>query len=83
MHATFDLNGSLFICSNSPPVYNWDFFPAISNFIECESEIELERLFIKLSESGNLKMPLNNYGFNQRFGWVIDQFGISWHLNLQ
>lgn len=83
MHATFDLNGSLFMCSDSPPIHDWDFTPAVSNFIECENENELEELFSKLSKNGNVTMPLNNYGFSQKFGWVIDQFGISWQLNLQ
>ena len=82
MHATFELNGSQFMCSDSPPVHNWDFTPAVSNFIDCENESELERLFSKLSEKGNVTMPLNNYGFSQKFGWVIDQFGVSWQLNL-
>lgn len=82
MHATFELNGSPFMCSDSPPVHNWGFTPAVSNFIECENESELEELFSKLSENGEVTMPLNNYGFSQRFGWVIDQFGISWQLNL-
>lgn len=82
MHATFDLNGSLFMCSDSPPVHKWDFSPAVSNYIECKSESELGKLFSKLSENGNVMMPLNNYGFSQKFGWVVDQFGVSWQLNL-
>lgn len=83
MHATFDLNGKLFMCSDSPPVHEWDFSPAVSNFVDCENEGELERLFSKLSENGEVTMPLNNYGFSQKFGWVIDQFGVSWQLNLK
>ena len=82
MHATFDLNGNLFMCSDSPPIHEWDFSPAVSNFIECENEQEQDRLFSKLSENGIVTMPLNNYGFSKRFGWVIDQFGVSWQLNL-
>lgn len=82
MHATFDLNGSLFMCSDSPPVHDWGFSPAVSNFIDCETESELEKLFSKLSENGTVTMPLNNYGFSKKFGWVIDQFGVSWQLNL-
>jgi len=83
MHATFDLNGKRFMCSDSPPIHDWDFSPAVSNFIECDNERELERLFSKLSEKGSVTMPLNDYGFSKKFGWVIDQFGISWQLNLK
>ena len=83
MSATFNLNGNLFMCSDSPPIHDWDFSPAVSNFVECENESELERLFSKLSKNGTVTMPLNNYGFSQKFGWVIDQFGVSWQLNLK
>ncbi|GGI55767.1 VOC family protein [Winogradskyella haliclonae] len=83
MHATFIIDGNLFMCSDSPPIHDWDFSPAVSNYIECEDENELEQLFSKLSENGNVTMPLNNYGFSQKFGWVIDKFGVSWQLNLK
>jgi len=83
MQATFRLNGKLFMCSDSPPVHEWDFTPAVSNFVECQDESELERLFTRLSEDGQVTMPLGNYGFSQKFGWVVDRFGISWQLNLQ
>jgi predicted 3-demethylubiquinone-9 3-methyltransferase (glyoxalase superfamily) len=83
MQATFELNGNLFMCSDSPPVHDWDFTPAVSNYIECDNEGEIETLFSKLSESGKVTMPLNNYGFSKKFAWVIDKFGVSWQLNLQ
>jgi len=83
MHATFILNGKLFMSSDSPSIHDWGFTPAVSNYVECEDESELERLFTKLSENGNVMMPLNNYGFSQKFGFVEDQFGVSWQLNLQ
>lgn len=83
MHATFSLNGKLFMCSDSPPIHEWDFTPAVSNYVECENDSEIELLFSKLSENGEVTMPLGNYGFSQQFGWVIDQFGVSWQLNLK
>lgn len=83
MMAVFELNGQKFMCSDSPPIHNWDFTPAVSNFVECKNEEQLQRLFSKLSESGNVTMPIDNYGFSQKFAWVIDQFGVSWQLNLQ
>jgi predicted 3-demethylubiquinone-9 3-methyltransferase (glyoxalase superfamily) len=42
----------------------------------------LERVFAILSEGGEVLMPLDNYGFSQKFGWVNDRFGVSWQLNL-
>lgn len=83
MQATFELDGNLFMCSDSPAVHDWDFSPAVSSYLECDDEAEMERLFSKLSKNGNVTMPLNNYGFSQKFGWVIDQFGVSWQLNLE
>lgn len=83
MHATFNLNGKQFMCSDSPPIHDWGFTPAVSNYVECEDESELEKLFTKLSENGKVMMPLNNYGFSQKFGFVEDRFGVSWQLNLQ
>lgn len=83
MHATFILNGKQFMCSDSPAIHDWGFTPAVSNFVECEDENELKILFAKLSENGKIMMPLNNYSFSQKFGFVEDQFGISWQLSLQ
>ncbi|MEO0570292.1 MAG: VOC family protein [Bacteroidota bacterium] len=83
MHATFQLNGSLYMCSDSPPIHEWDFTPGVSNFVDCSDDTELEFLFGKLAENGKVLMPLNNYGFSQKFGFVTDQFGVSWQLNLQ
>ncbi|MBT8232094.1 MAG: VOC family protein [Bacteroidia bacterium] len=83
MHAIFRLNGKLFMCSDSPPIHAWGFTPAVSNFVECVDENQLEQLFTKLSENGKVMMPIDNYGFSQKFGFVEDQFGVSWQLNLE
>lgn len=82
MKATFELNGKEFICSDSFIKHDWNFTPAISNWVECKDENELKTLFSKLQENGYVMMPLDNYGFSQKFGWIADQFGISWQLNL-
>lgn len=82
MKAAFELNGKQFICSDSFIKHNWTFTPAISNWVDCKNESEMKTLFSKLGENGHIMMPLDNYGFSQKFGWVADQFGISWQLNL-
>ncbi|MGX5817717.1 VOC family protein [Chitinophaga lutea] len=83
MMARFELNGKQFMCSDSFVKHQWTFTPAISNWVECKDEAEQSALFSKLSENGFVMMPLNNYGFSRRFGWVADRFGISWQVNLQ
>jgi uncharacterized glyoxalase superfamily protein PhnB len=54
----------------------------MSLFVNCTSDAELEQAFEQLSAGGEVLMPLDNYGFSQRFGWVNDRFGVSWQLNL-
>ena len=80
--AKFELNGSQFMCSDSPIKHEWDFTPGVSIFVECKSEDEIETLFAKLSDNGQVFMPLDNYGFSPKFGFVEDRFGVSWQLIL-
>ena len=62
--------------------HDFTFTPAMSLFVDCADETELDRLFEKLSVGGKVMMPPNNYGFSARFAWVADRFGVSWQLNL-
>ena len=65
-----------------PSITQWGFTPAISLWIDCDDNDELERLFDRLSEGGQVFMPLDDYGFSARFGWVGDPHGVTWQLNL-
>lgn len=80
--ATFRLAGTDFSCSDSPIDHEWGFTPAVSLWVDCENGAELERLFERLGDGGQVYMPLDNYGFSTRFGWVGDRFGVTWQLNL-
>ena len=80
--AWFTLAGREFQCIDSPIAHGFTFTPSISLFVECESETELERAFAQLADGGQVLMPLDNYGFSTKVGWVNDRFGVSWQLNL-
>jgi predicted 3-demethylubiquinone-9 3-methyltransferase (glyoxalase superfamily) len=80
--AVFTLCGREFMCSDSPIKHGFSFTPSSSTFVEFDSVAELERTFGILSENGQVLMPLGNYGFSERFGWLNDRFGVSWQLNL-
>lgn len=79
--AVFTLCGREFMCSDSPIKHGFTFTPSSSTFVEFDSVEELERVFGILSDGGQILMPLNSYGFSERFGWVNDRFGVSWQLN--
>jgi predicted 3-demethylubiquinone-9 3-methyltransferase (glyoxalase superfamily) len=80
--AVFTLCGREFMCSDSPIKHGFAFTPSSSIFVDFDSDAELERVFGILKDGGQVLMPLNNYGFSKRFGWLSDRFGVSWQLNL-
>ncbi|MEV7723595.1 VOC family protein [Streptomyces sp. NPDC087917] len=82
LRATFSLAGQRFMCIDSHVEHAFGFTPAVSLFVECDTEGELDRLYGALAEQGQELMPLGDYGFSARFGWVNDRFGVSWQLNL-
>jgi predicted 3-demethylubiquinone-9 3-methyltransferase (glyoxalase superfamily) len=81
-HATFKLAGQELMCIDSPAHHEFGFTPAMSLFVQCDSAEELDRLYGALAKDGQELMPLGDYGFSRRFGWVNDRFGVSWQLNL-
>ena len=80
--ATFTLAGQTIMCIDSPAKHAFTFTPSFPFFVDLETNEELERIAAILGKDGAVMMPLDNYGFSQRFGWIADQFGVSWQLNL-
>jgi len=80
--AIFTLCGREFMCSDSPVEHAFSFTPSSSTFVDFDSASELDRAFDSLSNGGQTLMPLGDYGFSKRFGWLVDRFGVSWQLNL-
>ncbi|MEM9090628.1 MAG: VOC family protein [Cyanobacteria bacterium P01_F01_bin.53] len=80
--ADFIVGGQPVICIDSPIQHDFSFTPAMSLFVECEDEEDLQNAFEQLSSGGRVLMPLDNYGFSRQFGWLNDRFGVSWQLNL-
>ncbi|NGQ96839.1 VOC family protein [Brevibacillus sp. SYP-B805] len=81
-HALFSLKGEQFMCIDSSVKHEFTFTPAISLYVTCDTEEEIDRLFAALSEDGTVLMPLAAYPFSEKFGWVADKYGVSWQLNL-
>ena len=68
MSATFQLDGQEFFALNGGPQFT--FTPAISFFVNCETQAEVDDLWEKLSAGGE----------KQRCGWLKDKYGVSWQI---
>jgi len=80
MTLEFEIEGQKFMGLNGGPIFQIN--PSISFYVSCDSEAEVEARFNKLSQGGQVLMPLNTYPFSKKYGWVSDKFGVSWQLNL-
>ena len=68
MSATFQLQGQEFIALNGGPQFK--FTPAISFFVRCQTQDEVDELWEKLSAGGR----------KDRCGWLTDKYGLSWQI---
>ena len=80
--ASFSLDGQEFMAMDSAAGHEFTFTPAMSIFVRCDTESEIDDLFAGLSEGGKVFMPLTQYPFAEKFAWVGDRFGVSWQLSL-
>jgi predicted 3-demethylubiquinone-9 3-methyltransferase (glyoxalase superfamily) len=64
----FELEGQEFLVLNGGPQF--PFTPAVSFFINCETQQEVDDLWEKLSEGGE----------KGRCGWLKDKYGLSWQV---
>jgi predicted 3-demethylubiquinone-9 3-methyltransferase (glyoxalase superfamily) len=68
MGVTFELEGQEFFALNGGP--HFKFTPAISLFVNCETQEEVDELWAKLSAGGR----------PDRCGWLQDKYGLSWQI---
>jgi|SRR5713226_1479857 len=68
MSCTFQLEGQEFMALNGGPQFT--FSPAISFFVNCETQEEVDELGEKLSAGGK----------KERCGWLKDKYGLSWQI---
>ncbi|WP_284311791.1 VOC family protein [Labrys miyagiensis] len=80
--ALFQIADQEIKCIDSPMKHAFGFTPAISLYVNFDSEDELGRVAVALAEGGAVYMPLDDYGFSRKFTWVGDRYGVTWQLNL-
>ena len=69
MSVQFELEGQAFMAMNAGPLFKFN--EAISFFVGCETQEEIDELWSKLTAEG---------GAPSRCGWLKDRFGLSWQV---
>ncbi len=83
---SFDLCGYSFMSISAGPLFTIN--PSISFMLnfdpskDKDAEKHLDALWEKLSDGGKPLMPLQEYPFSKRYGWIADKYGVSWQLIL-
>jgi predicted 3-demethylubiquinone-9 3-methyltransferase (glyoxalase superfamily) len=80
MVVMFEIEGKKIMGLNGGPMFKIN--PLISLFVTCGSNEEIENIWNKLIEGGSAMMPLNKYPWSEKYGWVVDKFGMTWQLML-
>ncbi len=76
----FTLADRGFIAFDSPTQHGFDFTPSMSIFVRCDDEAQVRLLFDRIASDGDVKMPVDDYGFSSCFGWATDRYGVSWQI---
>jgi predicted 3-demethylubiquinone-9 3-methyltransferase (glyoxalase superfamily) len=69
MNIAFELDGQSFMALNGGPHHK--FTPAISLFVSCDTQDEVDALWKRLADAG---------GTPVQCGWITDKFGVSWQI---
>jgi predicted 3-demethylubiquinone-9 3-methyltransferase (glyoxalase superfamily) len=77
---SFELLGQPFMAISAGPLFK--FTPAVSFLISRNTKEEVDSVWARLSDGGNVLMPLDSYPFSERYGWTEDRYGLSWQIAL-
>ena len=82
LHANFMVKGQQLMCIDSMVKHDFTFTPSISLFVTCDTSEEIDEVYEKLSQNGQILMPIAPSPVSEKFAWVQDRYGVSWQLNL-
>ena len=83
---SFEIWGQKFMAISAGPLCRFN--PAISFMVNFDPSRDnnastlLDEIWHQLSEGGKVLMPLGEYPFSKKYGWLEDKYGVSWQLIL-
>ncbi len=90
---SFELWGQKFMAISAGPLFKFNssvsfivnFDPLLFDLSpsrEKDTREKFDEIWEKLSEGGTVLMPIGEYPFSKRYGWIQDKYGLSWQLIL-
>jgi|SRR5581483_2792055 len=80
LHAAVQVDGAMFTGADAPP-NQFEKATGVSVLLSIEDAAQADRVFNAMSEGGQVQMPIQETFWAQRFGMLIDRFGIPWMIN--
>lgn len=80
MSAELTLDGYLMVLINGGPMFQPT--PALSFYLTYERQQDLDNAWQAMTQGGQILMPLDQYPWSPKYGWVSDRHGISWQFAL-
>lgn len=83
---SFELMGQPFMAISAGP--DFKFNPSVSFMVNFDpsrdknARANIDALWNKLSQNGAVLMPIQEYPFSKRYGWLQDRYGLTWQLML-
>ena len=81
LHASLLINDSRIMFSDSSPEHQVQFGDNVSLSLNFEKKFDIDAQFAALAKEGNIKMPLQKTFWAEKFGMLVDKFGIHWMFN--
>ena len=75
---SFHLAGQPFMAISAGPMFKFN--PSISFHVRFQTKEEVDAAWKRLSPGGKVLMDLGSYPWSERYGWLQDQYGLSWQI---
>ncbi len=82
LHARLTLDNTVLMGSDSPPEH-YEKPQGLYVSLQIDTAAEAERIFQELAQGGRVTMPIDKTFWAERFGMLVDRFGIPWMVNCE
>lgn len=83
MHARLTVGDQALMGSDCTPEHPYEGVQGCSVSLNIAKPADAERIFSALSENGKVQMPMAETFWAERFGILVDRFGVPWMVNCE